>query len=66
MRTTHLHARNLMFPPANSVKGDLKASMQARVKQYKLDLAVCQETVDGLTRTRKEATERAELLGKKL
>jgi hypothetical protein len=55
-----------MFPPANSVKGDLKASMQARVKQYKLDLAVCQETVDGLTRTRKEATERAELLGKKL
>jgi len=45
-----------------SVKGDLKASMQARVKQYKLDLAVCQEAVGGLTRTRKEATERAELL----
>lgn len=45
-----------------SVKGDLKASMQVRVKQYKLDLNVCKETIDSLTRKRKEATERKELL----
>jgi hypothetical protein len=36
--------------PANSMKGDLKAAMQARVKQYKLDLGVSKETVDSLTR----------------
>jgi hypothetical protein len=34
----------------NSVQGDLKASLQAKVKQYKLDLGVCKETIDGLTR----------------
>jgi hypothetical protein len=36
--------------PANSMKGDLKAAMQARVKQYKLDLGVSKEFVDTLTR----------------
>jgi hypothetical protein len=34
----------------DSVKGDLKASMQAKVKQYKLDLGVSKETMDNLTR----------------
>ena len=33
----------------NSVKGDLKGTMQAKAKQYKIDLGVCKETVGGLT-----------------
>mmetsp|Transcript_28362 Transcript_28362/g.41688 ORF Transcript_28362/g.41688 Transcript_28362/m.41688 type:complete len:307 (-) Transcript_28362:102-1022(-) len=47
---------------ARSIKGDLKASMQAKVKQYKIDVGVCKESVDGLTRKRKEASERKDLL----
>jgi len=33
----------------HSVKGDMKGSMQAKAKQYKIDLGVCKETVTGLT-----------------
>lgn len=33
----------------NSVKGDLKGTMQAKAKQYKIDLGVCKETVGRLT-----------------
>ena len=34
----------------DSVKGDLKVSMQAKVKQYKLDLGVSKDTMENLTR----------------
>jgi hypothetical protein len=34
----------------HSIKGDMKATMQAKLKQFKLDLGVCKETVDSMTR----------------